>query len=194
MLEGGEGCGKSTQADLLAGALDAVLTREPGGTDIGAQVRRLLLDRRTVGLNARAEALLMAADRAQHVAEVIAPALLGGRHVVCDRFTGSSVAYQGYGRGMDVGEIRDLSAWATAGLSPDLVLLIDVPREAAVRRLNRDLDRFEREAADFHQRVRDGFLAQAEEASDIWCVIDGDASIEIVRGRVRSAVAGRLGL
>ncbi|HZA87181.1 MAG TPA: dTMP kinase, partial [Acidimicrobiales bacterium] len=119
VLEGGEASGKSTQAARLAERLDAVLTREPGGTAIGAGLRDLLLDARTTGLADRAEALLMAADRAQHVAEVIRPALAAGRHVVSDRYVGSTLAYQGFGRGLPVDELRRLSAWAAHGVEPD---------------------------------------------------------------------------
>jgi dTMP kinase len=127
VLEGGEASGKSTQAARLAERLDAVLTREPGGTAIGAGLRDLLLDARTTGLADRAEALLMAADRAQHVAEVIRPALAAGRHVVSDRYVGSTLAYQGFGRGLPVDELRRLSAWAAHGLEPDVIVLLDMP-------------------------------------------------------------------
>lgn len=194
VFEGGEGCGKSTQARLLADALGAILTHEPGGTRIGEQIRGLLLDHRAVDLDPGAEALMMAADRAQHVAEVIVPALEQGRHVVCDRYIGSSVAYQGFGRGMDIDEIVELSRWATGGLVPDLVILLDIPPEAARRRLERSLDRFEREGLEFHHRVREGFLAQAASEPDRWCVIDGDTPVTEVSSRVRTVVAERLQL
>ncbi len=135
VFEGGEGCGKSTQAARLAEDLGALLTREPGDTQIGAALRALLLDPATV-ITPVTEALLMAADRAEHVAAVVEPALSSGQDVVCDRYVGSSVAYQGHGRGLDVEQIRTTSAWATGGLEPDLVLLLEVPAAvAAARRL-----------------------------------------------------------
>ncbi len=160
-FEGGEGSGKSTQARRLAQFLDAVLTREPGGTEVGAQLRAILLDPATTGLSSRAEALLMAADRAQHVREVVEPALAAGRHVVTDRFAGSSIAYQGYGRGLDPDEVRRLSEWATDGVWPDLVVLLDLDASIASTRLGSRPDRFEEEGADFHERVTAGFRALA---------------------------------
>jgi len=193
-FEGGEACGKSTQAALLAATLDAVLTREPGGTVIGGSIRALVLDPSTVGLDARAEALLMAADRAQHVAEVVRPALDAGRHVVTDRFAGSSIAYQGGGRGLPVDEVRSLSQWATAGVWPDLVVLLDVPAEVAEARLGRSLDRMEAEPAEFHRAVAESFRAQAASEPERWAVIDGTGSIEQVAAAVRAVVAERLGL
>ena len=129
VFEGGEGTGKSTQARLLAERLDAVCTHQPGGTELGRSIRALLLDDDAPGaatLDDRADALLIAADRAQHVAEVIEPALGAGRHVVCDRYIGSSIAYQGHGRGLDVDIVRAVSGWAAGGLWPDLVLLMEV--------------------------------------------------------------------
>lgn len=193
-FEGGEACGKSTQAALLADALDAVLTREPGGTVIGGRLRAVLLDPATVDLSARAEALLMAADRAQHVAEVIEPALAAGRHVVTDRFAGSSIAYQGHGRGLPVDEIRDLSRWATDGVWPDLVILLDVPAVEADRRLGASRDRMEAEPVAFHDAVIEGFRAQAAAEPERWVVIDGSPSIEVVAAAVSAAVAERLQL
>lgn len=193
-FEGGEACGKSTQSARLALALDAVLTREPGGTAIGAQIRSLVLDPATVGLAHRAEALLMAADRAQHVAEIVDPALAAGRHVVSDRFAGSSIAYQGFGRGLPVDEIRGLSLWATAGVWPDLIVFLDVPEAEADRRLGGDRDRMESEPAAFHAAVIDGFRAQAAADPERWVVIDGTPSIDEVSGAVNAAVAERLQL
>jgi dTMP kinase len=193
-FEGGEACGKSTQARLLAEVLGAVLTREPGGTAIGAQLRSLMLSPDTRGLDDRAEALLMAADRAQHVAEVVRPALAAGRHVVTDRFAGSSIAYQGYGRGLPPEEIRSLSLWATAGCWPDLVIVLTVPPTVADRRLGGEHDRMEAAGEAFHARVLDGFLRQAEAEPDRWVVIDGDRSVEEVHAAVRAVVAERLQL
>ncbi len=193
-FEGGEGCGKSTQARALAGALDAVLTREPGGTEVGAKLRAILLDPGTVGLTDRAEALLMAADRAQHIDQVVAPALAAGRHVVTDRFVGSSVAYQGYGRGLPTDEILRISEWACHGVWPDLIVLLDVSLEVASARLGPDRDRFEREGEDFHARVAAGFRAMAAADPERWVVVDGSASPSSVTERVREVVGERLQL
>jgi dTMP kinase len=193
-FEGGEACGKSTQAALLAEVLDAVLTREPGGTAIGARIRALVLDPATAGLSDRAEALLMAADRAQHVAEVVDPALASGRHVVTDRFAGSSIAYQGYGRGLPVDEVERLSDWATDGVWPDLVVLLDVPAAVADSRLGIARDRMEAEPPEFHAAVIDGFRAQATADPARWAVLDGSGSIDAVAAAVRAVVRERLDL
>ena len=183
-LEGGEGSGKSTQARLLAESLDAVLTHEPGGTDVGLAVRRLVLDPATVALDPRAEALLMLADRAQHVSSVIRPALEDGRHVVTDRFSGSTLAYQGYGRGLDVGVLADISRWASGGLEPDVVVLLDVE----VGRVSADRDRMEAEEAAFHVRVNEGYRAIAAADPDRWVVVDGSGTVDEVAALVRKAV------
>ena len=193
-FEGGEACGKSTQSRLLADALDAVLTREPGGTEIGGRLRELVLSPDTSGLTDRAEALLMAADRAQHVAEIIEPALCCGRHVVTDRFAGSSIAYQGHGRGLPVEEIRRLSLWATDGVWPDLIVLLDVPALESDRRLGANRDRMESEPAAFHAAVIAGFRAQAAAEPARWVVLDGTGTIEQVAASVRAVVAERLQL
>lgn len=195
-VEGGEGAGKSTQAARLAHRLDAVLTREPGGTPVGASIRELFLAPSTGVLDARTEALLMAADRAQHVAAVVEPALVLGRHVVSDRSVFSSVAYQGYGRGMDPSRVRDLSRWATGGVEPDLVVLLDVPVAVARARLAATApDRLEAEDDDFHERVRSGFLAQAGDEPDRWVVVDGtlapDELAEVTWRLVEPLVGGR---
>jgi dTMP kinase len=194
VFEGGEGSGKSTQSARLARRLDAVLTREPGGTDIGSSLRSLLLDPATAGLADRAEALLMAADRAQHVAEVIEPALAAGRHVVCDRFVGSSIAYQGAGRGLEPGDVEALSTFATGGLEPDLVVLLVVPPEVSSTRVGRDRDRFESAGGGFHARVADDFLRQAGADPARWVVVDGDRPLAEVEAEVAAVVATRLGV
>ena len=180
VFEGGEGCGKSTQAARLADAIGAVLTREPGGTRAGEQIREVLLDPGLAGLDARAEALLMAAARAEHVASVIQPALESGNDVVSDRYTPSSLAYQGYGRGLDVDMLRQVSAWATAGLDPDVVILLvsDTPRLGSVA------DRLEQESAEFHARVADGDAALAAADPSHWRIVDGNGTIEEVAERV----------
>jgi len=195
VFEGGEGSGKSTQAARLADRLGAVLTREPGGTAIGGALRALLLDARTTGLDDRAEALLMAADRAQHVAEVIRPALSSGRHVVSDRYIGSTLAYQGFGRGLPVDDLRRLSAWAAAGLTPDLVVLLDVPRELgstrAAGRADLAPDRVEAAGDGFHDRVAQGYRALAAADPGRWVVVDGTARTDEVEALVWKSVAAR---
>jgi dTMP kinase len=194
-LEGGEGSGKSTQARRLADALGAVLTREPGGTVVGARIREVLLDPAVGSLDARAEALLMAADRAEHVATLVGPALAAGRTVVSDRSAWSSLAYQGYARGLDVGELRRLSDWAMHGRWPDLAVLIDVPFDVASSRLvasGRTADRLEAEGGAFHLRVHEGFRALAAATPERWAVVDGDAPEDVVASRVRAAVDARI--
>ena len=183
VFEGGEGCGKSTQAALLARRLGALLTHEPGATQTGKTLRALVLDS-SLDIDARAEALVMLADRAQHVAEVIRPALAEGRDVVSDRFTGSTLAYQGYARGLMVEELAELSRWATGGLEPDLVILLDVPADVAVSRLGRNLDRMERAGADFHLRVAEGYRSLAAADPDRWRVVDGSGTVDEVEARV----------
>lgn len=172
-FEGGEGSGKSTQARLLAERLGALRTFEPGDTPLGAAVRELLLDRATLDITPRAEALLMAADRAQHVAEVIRPALAAGRTVVTDRYTPSSIAYQGYGRQLDPAEVAELSAWATQDLRAHLVVLLQVPLSVAQERTGGARDRLEAAGRDFHRRVHDGFLQQAITDPERFAVVDG---------------------
>ncbi|UDY34427.1 dTMP kinase [Dermatobacter hominis] len=200
VFEGGEGSGKSTQAARLAEHLGALLTREPGGTALGARLRELLLappedgtdDHGDGGRMAeRAEALLMAADRAQHAAEVLAPALRSGRDVVCDRYIPSTVAYQGAGRGLDPVELARISGWAVDGLLPDVVVLLEVPDEVALARTGGARDRIEAAGAAFHRRVSDSFRAQAAADPDRWLVVDGDGSPDEVEARVRAAVATR---
>ena len=194
-LEGAEGTGKSTHAARLAAHLGAVLTRETGGTDIGMRIRTILHDTSLTHLSHRAEALLTAADRAQHIDEVVAPALATGRHVISDRSVYSTLAYQGYGRCLPIDEIRQLNQWALHGLWPDLVVLIDTPIEVLERRMRgRQLDRFEREDDDFHARVREGFRTMATDDPEHWVVIDGAAGMDEVGTNIRSCVSERLGL
>ena len=192
-FEGGEASGKSTQATLLADRIDALLTREPGGTRLGATVRTLLLDPDDTAMCDRAEALLFAADRAQHVHEVIAPALEAGRHVVTDRFAASSFAYQSFGRGLPLAQIEALSAFAVDGIWPDLTILLVVPPEVAEARLGA-LDRLEGAGDGFHRRVADGFESMAAADPDRWVRIDAAGTIDAVAARVEAAVVGRLGL
>lgn len=193
-LEGGEGCGKSTQVMHLAADLAGLVTREPGGTAVGRLIRGVLLDPAHEGLVARSEALLLAADRAQHAAEVVEPALAAGTHVVSDRSAYSSLAYQGFGRGLPIDEVRALNDWALAGRWPDLVLLLDLDLEVAATRITRDLDRIERAGDAFHQRVRAGYLQLAASDPERWVVLDADRSPDEVAFAVRAAVRERLGL
>lgn len=188
-LEGGEGAGKSTQARLLAiwlrdQGFDVVSTHEPGATKVGMRLRALLLDNTHAGLAPRAETLMYAADRAEHVAAVIDPALDRGAIVVTDRYVDSSLAYQGAGRQLPLSEVDELNKWATGGLLPDLTILLDLPPEAGLSRRARSGDRLEAEPAEFHQRVRTGFLALAKADPDRYLVLDatkepGDLSREI---------------
>lgn len=194
-LEGAEGCGKSTQAARLATALDAVLTRETGGTAIGQRIRAILHDTAVTDLSHRAEALLTAADRAQHLDEVVSPALAAGRHVVSDRSVYSTLAYQGFGRGLSVDEVRQINEWAIGGRWPELVLLVDAAPEVLERRMRgRQLDRFEQEGDEFHRRVREGFREMAAAEPERWVVIDGSRLPDEVAGAIRRAVRERLGI
>ncbi|WP_017793098.1 dTMP kinase [Leucobacter salsicius] len=198
-FEGGDGAGKTTQSELLSGWLEArghevVRTREPGGTPLGVRVRELLLHGGgEIGeFNARAEALLYAADRAQHVAHVVRPAIARGAIVVQDRYIDSSLAYQGAGRVLDVSDVRRISEWATGGLWPHLTVLLDASTElAAERRAARGggADRLEAEAAEFHAAVRAGFLALAELDSDRYLVLDAALPADELHTRVIARVA-----
>ena len=191
-LEGLEGCGKSTHALRLATSLDAVLTREPGGTRIGALLRGILADPENTDMNPRTEALLMAADRAQHFADVIRPALGRDQHVVSDRSVYSTLAYQGFGRGLDVATLRNISEWALHGHFPDIVVFISVPTEILNERLaKRTPDRFEREGANFFSRVNDGFRTLIHTEGD-WIIVDGTRSKEEVEKAIHIAVTQRL--
>ena len=186
-LEGGEATGKTTQARLLAERLGALLTREPGGTEVGERVRELVLDP-ALPVSSRTEALLMAAARAQHVAQVIEPTLAAGRTVVTDRFTASSLAYQGAGRGLEMAEVAALSAFATAGLQPELVILLELPLDVAAARLSSEPDRLEMEGAPFHARVAAGFRQLAAADPTRWVVVPATGSIDEVAARIWAAV------
>jgi dTMP kinase len=188
-FEGLEGCGKSTHVTRLAERLGAVATREPGGTRIGTMLRGILADPDNTDIDARTELLLMTADRAQLMSEVIQPALMSGRHVVSDRSIYSTLAYQGYGRGLDLSRIREINSWALAETLPDIVVWIRIPREEAERRLaKRNLDRFEREGADFFARIADGFSALAAADPRRWILVDGMMPKDDVAEAIYAAV------
>ncbi|HEX4434647.1 MAG TPA: dTMP kinase [Acidimicrobiales bacterium] len=196
-LEGIDGCGKSTQARALAQALGATLTFEPGATPVGARLRELLLAPEAPPPSARTEALLMAADRAEHVARVLGPALAAGDWVVSDRYAASTIAYQGYGQGLDPAALGELVQWATGGLRADLSVLVDVEVEVAAARLAAGsrgrADRLEGLGTDFAARVRQGFLDQAGEDPAHWLVVDGTAEAAALTAHIVASVRDRLG-
>ncbi len=187
-FEGVDGSGKSTQARRVAATRDALATFEPGDTPLGAALRAAVLDA-TVPATPLAEVLVMAADRAQHVAAVIEPALSSGRDVVCDRFGGSTLAYQGYGRGVPLADVTTVVGIATGGLEPDVTVLLDVELAVARERFGAAgaHDRFEAADAGFLERVRDGFLALAA-ASERWVVVDGARPPDEVARDVDAAI------
>lgn len=194
-FEGAEGCGKSTQARRLADELGAVATRETGGTAIGRRLREILHDTDVTDLNDHAETLIAAADRAQHLAEVVRPALAAGRHVVSDRSVYSSLAYQGYGRGLPVDEVRAVNEWAIGGTWPDLVVLLTVPEAITAERMSRrELDRFEQAGDQFHARVHAGFAEMAAAEPERWVVVDASGPLDAVSRSIREAVRERLGV
>lgn len=188
-FEGLEGCGKSTHVTRLAEKINAVATREPGGTRIGALLRSILADPENTDLNSRAELLLMTADRAQHMSELIEPALQRGQHVVSDRSMYSTLAYQGYGRGLDVDTLLSINTWALNNVLPDIVVWIQIPTEEANTRLaKRNLDRFEREGADFFARIGTGFADLAAKDPARWILIDGLEPKDVVEEKIFAAV------
>jgi dTMP kinase len=192
-FEGGEGAGKSTQAALLASSLGAQLSREPGGSAFGERVRGLLLDPAIGSMDARTELMMMLAARAQHVVERLRPWLDEGIDVVVDRYSGSTLAYQGYGRGLPLGELRTACELATGGLWPDLTVLLDVSLETSgARRAGAENDRIESEDDAFHGRVRRGYLELAGAEPATWVVIDATASPDHVATEVLGSVRHRL--
>jgi dTMP kinase len=191
-FEGAEGCGKSTQAARYARSVDAVLTRETGGTDIGQRLRAILHDTTVDHMSPRTEALIAAADRAQHIDDVVRPALDAGRIVVSDRSVYSTLAYQGYGRELDVDMLRSVNDWATGGLWPDVVVFIDTPDDVIAERMSRrNLDRFEAAGDAFHDRVIDGFRAMAAADPARWVTVAAVGSIDDVAAQIDAALAER---
>lgn len=195
-FEGIEGCGKTSQVDLLKANLEAKgctveVTREPGGTAISEAIRNILLDPAHAELSPIAELLLYQASRAQHVSERIRPALDAGTIVVCDRFYDSTTAYQGAGRGLPRQDLKRLHTLATGGLSPDLTILIDLDAETGLTRVKnaRESDRMEQESLAFHNRVREGFLKLADQESDRIKVVDGGPPQEKIAAEILQLVA-----
>jgi dTMP kinase len=196
-FEGGEGSGKTTQARLISIWLrelgyDVVTTHEPGATKVGMRLRALLLDTAHTGMSPRAEALMYAADRAEHVASVIAPALERGAIVITDRYIDSSLAYQGAGRNLPVEEIARFNWWATGGRTPDLTILMDMDPIAGLQRRARSADRLEAEPAEFHQRVRAGFLALARAEPSRYLVLNADRPAEEITRDIQDRIRGML--
>jgi dTMP kinase len=201
-LEGGEGAGKTTQIVTLAGylaqrGLGCILTREPGGTDLGKRIRALLLNPDHCGMAPETELLLYMADRAEHISTIIRPALAAGKTVLCDRFFDATLVYQGTARGLPPEWIAQLHALVFAGLQPDLTLLLDLPAEVGLARARRQLEkgaritqesRFEEETLTFHQRVREGYLELARRAPERFRVIDAAQDESRVRDDIRKAV------
>lgn len=198
VFEGGEGAGKSTQeaalAEWLATRGTSVLrTREPGGTPAGEAIRTILLSNEFAGLTDRAEALLFAAARGEHAAQVIRPALEAGTVVICDRYLDSSVAYQGYGRGLGADYVRGLSLWATRDLVPDLTVLLDVDPTIGLSRVTSP-DRLESEPIEYHRKVRRAFLDIAATDPTRYLVIDADQDQAAITEQIRDRVAALLGI
>ena len=201
-FEGPEGSGKSTQIRLLAAWLRAqgvkvVMTREPGGTAIGDQIRGVLHDVGNTAMSASAEILLYSASRAQIVSERITPALTAGKVVLCDRYFDSTYAYQGYGRGLDLDSLKLITEFATGGLTPDVTFMLDIDVERGIaRRVDNDeeMNRLDLEAIEFHQRVRQGYYALIDLSPARWQVIDADRPIEVIQTELRERCAALLKL
>ena len=203
-FEGPEGSGKTTQIKLLAAHLqaagyDVLDTREPGGTLIGEQIRAVLHDLNNTAMVDKAEVLLYAASRAQHVGQLIRPALAQGKVVISDRYADSTLAYQGYGRGLDLDALQQITAFATGGLTPHLTLYLDCSVEEGLKRKQQarslgegEWNRLDQEAVEFHRRVHQGYLALIAAAPDRWCVLDARRSIEELQREIQRAVETKL--
>lgn len=199
-FEGGEGAGKSTQAEILASHLhekgySVVVTREPGGTRIGEQIRTITHNQENVDLEAIAEAYLMAASRAQHVAQLIEPALLAGKIIICDRYVDSSIAYQGYGRKLGAETITSLNALAVNGAVPDFTILLHISPETGLKRRaksKKGVDRLDMQQHDFYARVSEGYLALAKQEPSRYVVINAEESIVNVAQTIWNEVQKRL--
>ena len=198
-LEGPEGGGKTSQSMQLVEHLqehgyDVLHSREPGGTSIGEQIRRVLFSLDNTLMHPRAEFLLFSAARAQHVNEVILPQLEKGQIVVCDRFYDASLAYQGYGHDLDLETLKSITNFATGGLIPDLTLLLDLPVEEGLKRREQDgnWNRLDAYDLEFHHRVREGYLAMAASEPDRWVIIDAQRPFDEIRGEIQRVVDARL--
>lgn len=187
-FEGADASGKSTQARRLGTRLDVRVTFQHGATDIGGAIRSIVLDPINHALDDRAEALLIIADKAQHVAEIVGPALDAGETLISDRFTASTLAYQGYGRGLDLDVLRATMSFATHDIEPDVTVLLDVDLEVARARLGDQMDRIEGAGAEFHQRVRNGYLELAAAEPDRWLVIDAGGTVDEVAARIDTRI------
>lgn len=198
-FEGCEGCGKSTQARLLHSNLRSrdipvVLTREPGGTPLGSSVRDLLKSRHDFDINPETELMLFNACRAQLVKDIIRPALDAGKTVVCDRFSDSTIVYQGYGRGLNLSQIEYVNMIATGGIKPDITILLDEdPKLGLERKHDLEADRFDNESISFHRKVREGYLLEASKDPERWTVIQAQQPIESISRTILSIVLSRLG-
>lgn len=189
-FEGGEGSGKSSQAEelrrwLSTQGIPAILTHEPGGTELGEKISDLVKWAQNTDISPMTELLLFNASRAQHVKEVIRPALYEGKAVICDRFDDSTTAYQSYGRGLDLKMVKKINTTATGGLRPNLTVLLDISvKDGLARKRGEKLDRFEKEDLDFHRKVREGYLKLAGEELDRWLVIDAMQSKEKISEKI----------
>ena len=199
-IEGPDGGGKTTQMNMLVPALeerglDIVRTREPGGTDIGDQIRSVIMDMKNKSMDPRAEILLFCASRAQLVSELIRPSLASGKIVLCDRYADSTMAYQGYGHGLDRTALKNLLEFATGGLKPDLTILLDISAEAGLRRRITNHDEWNRMddyALQFHERVRKGYLEMAAAEPERFAVIHADRSKEEIHDEIVSVIMRKL--
>jgi dTMP kinase len=195
-FDGGDGAGKSTQAELFCQWLrqrghDVVTCRDPGSTSLGEAVRGILLDRHDLHIHRRSEMLLYMAARTQMVEEVIRPALERGQTVVSDRYLLANVVYQGYAGGLDIATLWEVGRVATGGLMPDLTIVLDVPAEVAASRMSRPLDRMEKQGDAFHARVREGFRTEAAQSPDKIVIVNATPSVEDVQEEIRRIVGSR---